>query len=296
VDQYDNHIYMTNHGQSGLFGLEPNYGCCTANFNQAFPKFAMSAYGKNGHTILSAALIPSELKTRIGNARVKITLKTDYPFKGLLDYWIETDRPVSFTFAIRIPSWAGQTSVETPDGEREARAGKIFKMASRFEGETRIRVRMSLPIRVLRSSRNLYHVERGALTFALPIEEQWIKHEYTRDGVDRIYPYCDYSVFPTSDWNVAFLDDPEKISEAEIKENGPTAVPFSHQAPPVQIGVRMVHIPWGTAPGQPFLCAPYPTDTNPISSPEIRWLVPYGCARLRMTDMPFAKDTKDEQS
>ena len=294
VDQYDNHIYMTNLGQSGLFGLEPNFGCCTANFNQAFPKFAMSAYGRSGDTILSAALIPSRMKTRVKDAYVTVTLETEYPFKGTLRYTIEADKPVRFTFAIRIPSWAGETTVRTPEGEQKAKAGKIFRISRRFEGVSEIEVGMSLPVRVIRSDRNLYHVERGALTFSLPVGEHWVRREYTKDGVERKYPYCDYSVFPTSDWNYAFRDTPEQIEAAAVEETSVGSVPFSHKMPPVRIGIRMVHIPWQTAKGQPFICAPYPSDTTPISQPEMLWFVPYGCARLRMTDLPFAKDKKND--
>ncbi|MBS6474654.1 MAG: hypothetical protein KH354_01510 [Clostridiales bacterium] len=36
-------IFRTNNGESHLFGLEPSYGCCTAKFNQGWPKFALSA-------------------------------------------------------------------------------------------------------------------------------------------------------------------------------------------------------------------------------------------------------------
>lgn len=37
-------VFGTNSGESHLFGLEPNFGCCTANFNQAWPKFALSTF------------------------------------------------------------------------------------------------------------------------------------------------------------------------------------------------------------------------------------------------------------
>lgn len=34
--------FRTNNNEAHLFGLEPHFGCCTANFGQGFPKLALS--------------------------------------------------------------------------------------------------------------------------------------------------------------------------------------------------------------------------------------------------------------
>ena len=34
------HMWTTNGPESNLYGLEPNFGCCTANMHQGWPKFA----------------------------------------------------------------------------------------------------------------------------------------------------------------------------------------------------------------------------------------------------------------
>ena len=37
-------FFRTNSVEANVFGLEPHFGCCTANFGQGWPLFALSAY------------------------------------------------------------------------------------------------------------------------------------------------------------------------------------------------------------------------------------------------------------
>jgi hypothetical protein len=39
---------------------------------------------------------------------------------------------------------------------------------------------------------------RGPLLYSVAIDERWEKLEYTRDGVERVFPYCDYELYPES--------------------------------------------------------------------------------------------------
>lgn len=54
----DHVVFATNPGDSHLFGLEPNFGCCTANFNQSWPKLALSTFMGWKEGLASVILAP----------------------------------------------------------------------------------------------------------------------------------------------------------------------------------------------------------------------------------------------
>ena len=51
----------------------------------------------------------------------------------------------------------------------------------------------------------------------------------------------------------------------------------------------MKHIPWGYERMLPTVCARVPKSTESYGGQEIKELYPYGCAKLRMTEMPFVE-------
>ncbi len=48
------HVYVSNEADSNLYGLEPNFGCCTANMHQGWPKFASQLWMKSSDGGLAA--------------------------------------------------------------------------------------------------------------------------------------------------------------------------------------------------------------------------------------------------
>ena len=85
-------FFRTNGPESHMFGLEPHFGCCTANFNQGFPKLALSAFMFDNNEVISAIPLPSELKTEDKH----IVLETVYPFVNSFKYTINSKKLCNF--------------------------------------------------------------------------------------------------------------------------------------------------------------------------------------------------------
>jgi hypothetical protein len=301
-------VFGTNSGESHLFGLEPNFGCCTANFNQGWPKLALSAFmaAGNDDEIVSAVLVPSRLECRINDVRVRIDLETEYPFRETLRYTVETSAPLSFTLTLRIPGWAkavelngaavesdgvsagsdritvGSDRISAGPGGESAAGGRFFRIRREWKGTTEINARFHFETRLAERPGGMYCLERGPLVYCVAPRERRVMREFTRDGVERKFPYCDWELFAESPWNWAFTKGAENAEPIEAPLSG---IPFSPEAPPVSLKAMMVPIEWGFADG---VCEARPAG-RVLGGPVPVRLVPYGATNLRVTEMPLVQ-------
>lgn len=263
-------IFRTNEADAHLFGLEPNFGCCTSNMGQGWPKFTLSAFMHQGDTIINVLSVPTELH----DGDKHILVETNYPFENSVTYTVETGS--DFTFKIRIPSFAENLIV---DG-KQIRAEELeYRLAA---GEKWV-ITVSFDTAVYLEERpfGLSTVKCGSLVFCVPVAFEKKMYEYEKDGVERKYPYCDYEYLPVSDWNYAYSGD------TFVRVNkGVDDVPFSGQKPPVVVKAKVKKIDWGLEEGYLDVCAKAPQSRAPISEEEEIELHPYGCAKLRMTEIP----------
>ncbi len=264
--------FSTNGPEAHLFGLEPNFGCCTANFSQGWPKLALSAFLHRGDAILSAVMLPSVLK----DGGVTIRLETEYPFKNRARYTVDSDR--AFTFCIRTPSFAQRLTV---NGESHP-GGMIERQIA--PGHTEIDIQFETAPVLKQRPNDLFVLQAGSLLFSVPVAYEKQAREYTRRGVERKAPYCDYSLIPQTDWNYAFAAEEFETSRNEI-----SAFPFSQENPPVTVKAKLQKIGWGLKFPYRTVCRKTPKSRTPVSGEEELLLIPYGCARLRMTEMPLLK-------
>ena len=65
------------------------------------------------------------------------------------------------------------------------------------------------------------------------------------------------------------------------------AIPFSSENPPVILMTDAALVEWDLEEGYESVCAKLPKDRKAISEKRTLTLWPYGCAKLRMTEMPM---------
>lgn len=265
-------VFRTNGAEAHLFGLEPHYGCCTANFNQAWPKLALSAFLWKDNTVYSAIPIPSTLQTESAS----VTLNTNYPFENKLNYVVESKK--ALTLQVRVPSFAKKLTVNGVPYEKS----EILSFTIPEGRAQNIEITFETEPEIIDRPHGLKSVKCGSLVFALPVAYEKRMHEYERNGVERKFPYCDYEYLPKSAWNYA-LSSPV----FRVERRGVDCIPFHSTKPPVVLHAEVKKINWGLEDGYESVCAKIPESREPISDAETLELYPYGCAKLRITELPL---------
>ncbi len=277
--------------ESNLYGLSPNFGCCTANFSQGWPKFAASLWMRSpaqapSHQegLVAAAYAPCEVNIMLGGRSVRLLEVTDYPFRGSVRLDVHPEAPLSFPLRLRIPGWASGTSLTVNGHSLPSPQPGTFAFIERTwaPGDT---VQISFPL-LPRTSRWYHHsvaLERGPLVFSYGIGEDWVK--LRNRGLT-----ADWQVFPTTPWNYALRLDPDapessiQVSESEVGE-----VPFSRDQASVRMVVRARQLDlWQAEDG-----AADPLPSSPVASSNREaslTLIPYAAAKLRMTAFPLCED------
>jgi uncharacterized protein len=148
--------------------------------------------------------------------------------------------------------------------------------------KTRLALHLPMSARVSHRFNDAICIERGPLVYSLAVGEQWrqIKGEL---------PHADWEVHPTTPWNYALQLDPAHPQRSiQFLCRPPGDNPFSVEGAPCRATVSGRRLDrWTLAHGAAD--AP-PRGPAKSSAPlEKLTLLPYGCAKLRVTELPVLR-------
>jgi hypothetical protein len=219
---------------------------------------------------------------------VTLDEQTRYPFGDSVKFEIHTSRPATFPLVLRVPRWCESAS---------ARVNGILQSGFDTTGFATIWrewrdgdvVDLDLPVRVQarEGQRGSISIQRGPLTFALHVGERWQKLPARAPSTE---PFADWEVYPTTPWNYALVIDPQAPEDGlRLTTDRIAPRPFSAENPPLRLAAQARLVPGWTMAG--LSAGPTPPSPVAVDTPiEDVTLVPYGCARLRVTELPYTTD------
>lgn len=273
---------------ANIFGLEPNFGCCTANLHQGWPKFVDSLWMHDaGDGLVAVAYGPAVVRSTLGGTPTSITVDTTYPFEETVRVRVDPDDAVDATVSLRVPAWcAGPELLLSGEPLNAEVVDGYLRIRRTWRTGDEVELRLPAVPRIVRRERQAVGVRLGPLQLVYSPGENW-REVPGAPGIG------EWTVEARGSWNHALVlpDDP---ADWAVQRSSPSAVPFTPRQPAVRVRVRSLRVPsWrpdGGNAGTPTL--------GPVCEPsgamEID-LVPYGNARIRVAEMPVVTADPDSR-
>jgi hypothetical protein len=283
-------IYTNNAPESNIYGLEPNYGCCTANMHQGWPKYAahlwmrVPADRETGEGLAALSLAPCYIDSVLSGVPVNLRVETTYPFEEQVRITVHADTPVVFPLLLRVPRWAKGARLRIDGTETLAPApGEFARLLRTWQGTTRLILDLPMDVRTETRYHGAASVLYGPLVLALEIGEDWRQ-------IGGTPPHADWEVHPTTPWNYALrLDRAAPEESIHVARRLMGDYPFSPAGVPIYATAQGTVVPeWGLERGT---AGPIPRSPVACQSPlvDLR-MIPFGATNLRIAEFPTTGD------
>ncbi len=300
--QLDKSLYHLNRNVGiPMYAYTAHNRCCGHNLGIGWPYFIRNMWQATDDGGIAAFMYgPSRLRAKVGENGDEVVIKqiTDYPFKGSVNFKIESADNTEFALYLRVPNWCKEVNLNI-NGSKATTAdtsGKYICINRKWNSGDHVSLELKMPIQTIRWPRNASaSIRRGPLYYSLKIDEKWKRC----DEIDHLdykgsNQWPNWEVLPVSEWNYALMLDEESDLQMDgfnVKEEIDIQ-PFVLENAPVVIKTRGKKVPeWGMQNNTVAELQKSPVSSE-ASEDEIE-LIPLCCARLRISCFPVAGDGKN---
>jgi hypothetical protein len=282
----EDNVYTNNGPDANLFGLDPNFGCCTANMHQAWPKFASSLWMKRSDGLVAFSYAPCETSTSIQGVPVEVSVQSDYPFRETVRILVSSVEQSRMKLRLRQPMWCRALSIRCDDPSyRREREGHFYVVEADWHNGIELHIELPMSARWDSRHNDSVSLVRGPLVYALAVDDEWV-----RSRPDKPYnepPHGEWEVHPKSPWHYAL--EHRATEDLVFADHEIGDVPFSPEGAPVTAATRARLLPgWGMEHNTAAPPPPSPVERESMADEEsVVRLIPYGCTNLRITEFPW---------
>ncbi|KAJ7743834.1 hypothetical protein B0H16DRAFT_1560781 [Mycena metata] len=270
---------------SNVFGLEPNYPCCTVNHPQGWPKFITNAFVTTPDMISLVHVYLGPFSTSVtlasGNA-VTANVATIYPFSDTVTTTITAK--AAFTYYVRIPSWVVNGTIAINNAAPKALAPvNGLQAVAAGAGTTTFVLNLSTPITTETRLHGAIAVHRGPLHYAFDIPRT--QKVLATNAQQPMAQDLEYDA--SANWQYAIDPATLKFTSTPPASGQLPSPIFDSGLTPLKITATACLINWAIAGGT-FAASP-PTNPACTGPTTTITLTPYGATKLRISEFPVFK-------
>jgi hypothetical protein len=278
---------------ANVFGLEPHYGCCTANLHQGWPKLVRSLWMQADDGALAAvAYAPCTVDATVAGRAVRLDVRTSYPFEETVRVVVDVEEPTRIPLRLRVPQWCANPALRVGDEDipvhRDERG--YATITRRWQAGDTVTLTLPMRVRTVPRDNGAVGVRLGPLVLALAVGEVW-------RPIPDSPPLAEWEITPCTSWNFGLRLDAAAGNEQAwpVRRRPVPAVPFTAKNAAVIVEAQGAPIPeWQLAGNS--AASPPPSPVPPRLPAHTLKLLPYGCARLRVAELPvFAPATDADE-
>lgn len=233
--------------------------CCPGNVHRAMPNYVARQWMKRSESEIIAALYgPGCIQTELAGVPVTITAHTTYPCEQAIEFDIQPEQLVRFTFTVRIPSWCRRASLslngQPLNSSTLLAPGTFVPIEREWQPGDSIRLELPFELALHHFPKGGLSIDYGPLTFSLPVaahadveagdstnDQRRIIHEelYTPRAKGATETFPAWELTPASQWNYALCVDEQSLNElVQIQWNSPSlTTPFDPAQPFITLRV-----------------------------------------------------------